>query len=253
MSITIKCKSCGYENQIGDVFCRKCGNELELDHIDPDQMRKKRKSKKIGCGVMGFELICLIVILGFLGSIFSLFLTPPGFNFSMVDEGMTGEARKYADRIQRMVDKRPPTDRDKNPETEVEVPAGVAGEVFKAMAMRGSDYEKAKGLIKVEGNQISFAAKLGSALPITVTVTGILKEGDKNDQSHWRLTDATTFEITGTKIGLLPTGVQTAPFIKQTFFQFFERDNFAKLRSGLGSITLTDKGNFLVTVYVPEE
>ncbi len=253
MSITIKCKSCGYENQIGDVFCRKCGEELELDHIDPEQMKKKRKSKKIGCGVMGFELICLVIILGFLGGIFSLFLTPTGFNFSMVDEEMIGNAKKSAERIQKMIDKRPVNDRDKNPETEVPVEAKIAGQVFKTMAMKGSDYAKAKGLLKVDDGVITFAAKLGSALPITVSVVGRLKEGDENDKTHWRLTNGTTFEITNTKIGMLPTGVQTAPFIKQTFFQFFERDNFAQLRNNLGLITLTEDGNFIVTAYVPED
>ena len=32
----IKCTKCGHPNQLGAIFCRGCGEKLELENLQPD-------------------------------------------------------------------------------------------------------------------------------------------------------------------------------------------------------------------------
>ncbi len=46
----IKCQKCGFENQMGSIFCRECGEKLNMDAIDPNKLQKdveKEKSIKL--------------------------------------------------------------------------------------------------------------------------------------------------------------------------------------------------------------
>ncbi len=72
----IKCQKCGFENQMGSIFCRECGEKLNMDAIDPNKLQKdvnKEKNIKLakkrikeaistGCG--------LLVVAAFLGVVF---------------------------------------------------------------------------------------------------------------------------------------------------------------------------------------
>lgn len=75
----INCPKCEADNQIGAIFCRSCGEKLELDEIKPDTVRKGAK-KQVGSGINWFSWIKNLVMLGFLvvvvGILVGLFLTP---------------------------------------------------------------------------------------------------------------------------------------------------------------------------------
>ncbi len=72
----IKCQKCGFENQMGSIFCRECGEKLDMDAIDPNKLQKdveKEKSiklakKRIKSAIStGFGLL---VVAAFLGVVF---------------------------------------------------------------------------------------------------------------------------------------------------------------------------------------
>ena len=72
----IKCQKCGFENQMGSIFCRECGEKLNMDAIDPNKLQKdvnkekniKRAKKRIREAIStGFALL---VVAAFLGVVF---------------------------------------------------------------------------------------------------------------------------------------------------------------------------------------
>jgi len=72
----IKCQKCGFENQMGSIFCRECGEKLNMDAIDPNKLQKdvdkekriKRTKKQVKSLIS--TLIGLIILAAFLGVIF---------------------------------------------------------------------------------------------------------------------------------------------------------------------------------------
>ena len=42
----IKCQKCGFENQMGSIFCRSCGEKLDMDAIDPNKLQKDVNKEK---------------------------------------------------------------------------------------------------------------------------------------------------------------------------------------------------------------
>lgn len=43
MAIKIKCDKCGFQNDLGRMFCVQCGRRLELTHTSLDELASKRK------------------------------------------------------------------------------------------------------------------------------------------------------------------------------------------------------------------
>ena len=69
----IKCQKCGFENQMGSIFCRECGEKLNMDAIDPNKLQKdvnkeknlKRAKKRIREAIStGFALLIVVAFLG---------------------------------------------------------------------------------------------------------------------------------------------------------------------------------------------
>ena len=71
-----KCQKCGFENQMGSIFCRECGEKLNMDAIDPNKLQKdvdkekliKKTKKRIKSAISA--AIFLIFLAAFLGVIF---------------------------------------------------------------------------------------------------------------------------------------------------------------------------------------
>jgi len=99
----IKCQKCGFENQMGSIFCRECGEKLDMDAIDPNKLQKdvdkekliKRTKKRIKGAISA--AISLIVVVGFVFVVFpDLF---PFGNMRQYEESETTEAsanQKYS-------------------------------------------------------------------------------------------------------------------------------------------------------------
>ena len=72
----IKCQKCGFENQMGSIFCRECGEKLDMDAIDPNKLQKdvnkekniKRAKKRIKEAIS--TGLGLLVVVAFLGVVF---------------------------------------------------------------------------------------------------------------------------------------------------------------------------------------
>ena len=72
----IKCQKCGFENQMGSIFCRECGEKLNMDAIDPNKLQKdvnKEKNIKLAKKRIKGAIstgCALLIVAAFLGTVF---------------------------------------------------------------------------------------------------------------------------------------------------------------------------------------
>ena len=72
----IKCAKCGFENQMGAIFCRQCGEKINMDEISPEsieQGKKKDKAKQAAAKAIRWtvRILVLLVILGVAAAAFA--------------------------------------------------------------------------------------------------------------------------------------------------------------------------------------
>ena len=72
----IKCQKCGFENQMGSIFCRSCGEKLDMDAIDPNKLQKDvSKEKNIKLAKKRIKsLISALISLLFIAAFFFVIL-----------------------------------------------------------------------------------------------------------------------------------------------------------------------------------
>ena len=64
----IKCTKCGFENQMGAIFCRQCGEKINMNEITPESLEKnddgEKAKNRAGNVVRCVVWIVLLVIIG---------------------------------------------------------------------------------------------------------------------------------------------------------------------------------------------
>lgn len=75
----IKCAKCGFENQMGAIFCRGCGEKIDLNALDPETLEKNKNKgfakffKFLG---KAFSTLIVIAIIGIIASVFVTYGLP---------------------------------------------------------------------------------------------------------------------------------------------------------------------------------
>lgn len=73
MSMTIKCKKCGYENQMGAIFCRGCGEKVDTSDLDPSQLEENKSKQKKSDSHFVRNLITAVIVLALAFVCFMMF------------------------------------------------------------------------------------------------------------------------------------------------------------------------------------
>lgn len=65
----IKCVKCGFENQMGAIFCRQCGEKIDMNAISPESLesgkvKENAKKKALSAIRWTVRIVVLVVILG---------------------------------------------------------------------------------------------------------------------------------------------------------------------------------------------
>ena len=71
----IKCSKCGFENQMGAIFCRGCGEKIDMDALDPETIAKSKNDAERGKKIAKIirhtlGIIILLAIVGTIGAAF---------------------------------------------------------------------------------------------------------------------------------------------------------------------------------------
>ena len=108
-TMMIKCQKCGFENQMGSIFCRECGEKLDMDAIDPNKLQKdvnKEKNIKLAKKRVksAISAACSILIIG--GFIFAIIYRgwEDNKDYSVVEEtesDVAAAAQKKFDAVMR--------------------------------------------------------------------------------------------------------------------------------------------------------
>ncbi|MDD3119309.1 MAG: zinc ribbon domain-containing protein [Victivallales bacterium] len=240
MAITIKCSECGHENQLGDLFCRQCGNELDMDVLDPGEIKVVHKHK--GAKLLK-EFIFLVVVFGVLGTIICMMLAPIGVTFPTSDD--TAYFSKISAGAATLLDRK-----DKSSQI---VKQNIAGGVF-ARAIVKDDNLLAITTVNKDTKEITYTfRKSYYGFPVTLSLVGKLNSGNASNDFNYRLADNTVFTVDNTKIGMVPTSRALAPYIRKFFGDFMQRDEYKNLPNTFSDVTLTKDDDFNVTLLSNEE
>ncbi len=237
MAITIKCPKCGNENPLGDLFCRQCGNELDMNALDPGEIKVVRKHK--GCRAL-FELIFLVVIFAFFGGLACMFIAPPGVEFPSTQDDV------YTKRIDGAAGALTKDD----PAAERIVKQADAGGVMQQLVVKESG---TYSVITVNNGLVNFSfRKLYYGFPFTFTIVGKLEDGETGDDNHWQIAKNTVFSVVDTKVGMVPATRMALPHIRKYFLGFLDGADFKALPEKLLTVKLTPENDFSVTLANPQ-
>ena len=67
----IKCSKCGFENQMGAIFCRGCGEKIDMNALDPETVAKSKDAAERGKKIAKFfrHTLGIIILLAIAGAV----------------------------------------------------------------------------------------------------------------------------------------------------------------------------------------
>ncbi|HCE45707.1 MAG TPA: hypothetical protein DET40_19365 [Lentisphaeria bacterium] len=175
----MKCGSCGHDNQLGAIFCRGCGEKLDVETMRPKVMENKGSASGIG-GLIR-NLIGFLIFLGLAGVIVMMFY-PQDLS---VYPSLTGDDALKAAKIKydAMLKKADTGFGDDSYSFTPQEATYLYNELFVAKAPTDSSAYNIEKLIfstdSVGFTHIILKTKLGGKLPTTFEITGTIVNSDK--------------------------------------------------------------------------
>ena len=239
----IKCQKCGFENQMGSIFCRDCGEKLDMDAIDPNKLQKdvnKEKSIKLAKKRIKEAVstgIALLVVAAFIAVVF-----------------YNGGLRKYEEPAISAASARQKFDNVANGVTSGKVTYSYpeVNSMFKEMVVRPLSVEPA--FARVDSAEIAYDEEkdksviylwitLKDKVPVIYTIHGDftfypLENGNRNEEAPAELFDISVSRL---DIGRLPIFVNTKTFI-DGFSSLVQNDNMKSFFARAQSVEFNAQG-----------
>lgn len=72
----IKCSKCGFENQMGAIFCRGCGEKIDMNSLDPETVAKSKNAAERGKKIAKLirHLVGIVILLAIIGTVAAAFV-----------------------------------------------------------------------------------------------------------------------------------------------------------------------------------
>ena len=239
----IKCQKCGFENQMGSIFCRECGEKLDMDAIDPNKLQKdvnKEKSIKLAKKRIKEAIstgIALLIVVAFIAVVF-----------------YNGGLRKYEESTVSATVARQKFDNVAKGVTSGKVTYSYpeVNSMFKEMVVAPLSLEPS--FAKVDSAEIAYDEEKGQAVvylwitlkdkvPVIYTIRGNFKfcppeDRNRNEESS---DDLFTIDVSRLDIGRLPIFVNTKTFING-FSSLVQNDNMQSFFARAKSVEFTPQG-----------
>jgi hypothetical protein len=91
----VVCQKCGYDNELGRIFCHSCGAKLDLSEIkSPSQGGKSLAKKKTGSWKPFWRMIEVLILLAVIAAVFFAMQVPSVRPISTSSEDLTSSDKK---------------------------------------------------------------------------------------------------------------------------------------------------------------
>jgi len=248
----IKCPNCGHDNQLGAIFCRNCGDKLDIESFRP----KVSDQKLPGAGLFGIirRLIGVVILLLLIGVIVLMFLpgSMPGGELS-ADQKEEADTR-YAELVRRLdggfgkdVYSFSPSEAtylyNHNFVKQTEEEGGKAYNIQKlAFSIDPSGY-----------THLILATKLGGKLPVTFELKGSIPPPAGEGGKLVEAVDATSdfsvqFTVAKAKMGRMSMPGFAHGKIIGKFQPALAGAMIEKLQKQVGKVEISENNDFILTL-----
>jgi hypothetical protein len=245
----VKCANCGHDNQLGAIFCRNCGDKLNIEEMRPEV--KDKRGIKINFLKLFKTLIQLAIFVIIIGGALCLFVSSGLPVAPELTKAETVTAEKKGTSLVERVSGKEGT-RDKN---SFILTPNEASYIFNKKILDSSDADN-KGGYSIGGIFFTVSEDKKVTIVLNAMLAAKLETrfelvGKINNKA-----DGVTFEIENARMGYIPfpesvRGVVTGKF--KPLLVKNGKDILSQLNSQLKSIQINDKGNFVIHLNHPKK
>ncbi len=237
----VKCPKCGFENQLGAIFCRNCGEKLDIE-----QVRPKVVDRGEGFSVFGLirKLLMLAIFLGLVGVIIAMFIpTSESLYPSITDSAGQEAARTKIKNLIARVD-------EEIGETKYVFSGPEATFAYNDSFMAkvegdtGGAYAVEKVAFKADSRgfmHVLLVAKLGGKIPVTFEIKGFPVNPAEGE------TTPVSFTVTDCTMGKMPMSFAQKQILEK-FMPALMGGKVGKILSSLKRVEMDDAQNIVITV-----
>jgi len=216
----LKCNKCGFDNELGRIFCHQCGSKLDLSQIKPPSMggAKIRRKKKMSPARFALFVIELALMVGLLWAVYLACQVPDMRPFKPTNAQLLSADDKRLV-LEQMV--------QQNRAASVEVTAAELNAFIASMS-----FEKSKGS-SMDVEPLALRADLGEGT-VELSFLGELHAGDTvSKKIYISYTGTPTvadgafeFDPISASVGALPIHpvlLEATPVVQNVFEKLFSR------------------------------
>ncbi|HPN84380.1 MAG TPA: zinc ribbon domain-containing protein [Victivallales bacterium] len=236
----IKCPKCSFENQLGSIFCRNCGEKLNIDSVRP-----KVADKATGFNFIGLlrNLLGLLIFVGIVGIIAAMFMP---VDASLYQEPSSSDQEAAKTKIKNLINR---VEEEMGDNKFVFSPAEATfayNDTFlaKTEGETGAAYafEKISFGIDPQGFvHILLSSKLGGKVPTKFELKGILVNPAEGE------TGMVSFKVSECKMGKMPIKFVEDKIIEK-FIPALSGGKLDKIVPAVKKIEVTEDKKFEITV-----
>jgi ribosomal protein L40E len=237
----LKCAKCGFENQLGAIFCRNCGAKLNLEELRP-----KVVDRDGGFSVLGLlrKLLGLVVFVGLVGIIVAMFVPASEVLYPSLSDNAEQEVART--KIKNLINRIDEEMGDKKYVFSASEATFIYNDTFiaKVEGETAGAYAVEKLAFRVDQHgfiNILLVTKLAGKIPVTFEIRGspVNPSGDE--------VTPVSFVVSECKMGRMPVKFLENKVIEK-FLPALSGGNADKIMKVLKSVVVTDDKNFEISV-----
>jgi hypothetical protein len=245
----ITCPKCGTDNLLNAIFCRGCGDKLDLNELKPDsfiekKLTKSQKIMKVVNQVLGVIIALLLVAL--IGGLFSPVAHNTGNSPSAEAAAAFNEARDFGDRP---TGRRRPRRTEENKASSKEFSfSSVDSTALVNKALKLPDTNAGDNKLVSENLSVSYGGDGSVTLVFTCKLLGKLPMHNVLLAKPSISNGAFAMNVQQVKVGFVPIPAQLNDKVIQKFLNVYgNNSDLEKIRKKLSALSVTE-GTLKITV-----